>query len=635
LDTKLKRSSPLAAWLAFFIGINILIASTIGGIYLAGKYRDISKGDYKGTRNFKWNVQSNFDLIIQSLESNKDFGWDYSNIVYFGSIENQKKQTNSEYKNFEEAVTSIKAKTSEYPFLVMWNGSDLSISDNGAILRASDDEVYSQMYARYAKQNQTKYKDYRVLIAVKEPLTVKYGGVYSSYIEWKLLGAAVPAVAISFGIGIVLLIISSIKRSSRKQFSNKLARLSGKVWIEVKIAISIFLLIPLSTNDDAVVIIGLVILFWWSYLMLIDLMVHGTGFFKNNSLTWVLNLYRSFENKKPFQKAMMNRFLFLVGIEFLLIFLVFALLVGGGDAVSFAFFFTALGVYFFYRYFRSYTKLITDIGKVVDQTELIRNGDLSTKLTLPVRSVMHKTADNLNHIQEGVSSAAQEQLRSERMKVELITNVSHDLKTPLTSIVNYIDLLSREELSPEHANDYVKVLSRKAARLTSLTQDLFDISKAQSGNLELNIERIDIVELIKQSIAELEERIAESGLNFRINLPQEKVYINADGRKLYRVFDNLISNILKYSLSSTRVYIDLFEDKDYISLSFKNIAAYEMNMSATDLMERFVRGDEARSTEGSGLGLAIVQSFVSLSGGEFNVDIDGDLFKAIVKFKKA
>jgi signal transduction histidine kinase len=201
-------------------------------------------------------------------------------------------------------------------------------------------------------------------------------------------------------------------------------------------------------------------------------------------------------------------------------------------------------------------------------------------------------------------------------------------------MVNYIDLLGRETLSPEHTNDYVKVLSKKAARLTSLTQDIFDISKAQSGNIELNIERIDIVELINQSIAELDDKIQESKLSFKIDLPQEKIYINADGRKLYRVFDNLISNILKYSQENTRVYIDLREDEDSILISFKNIASYEMNISADDLMERFVRGDESRTTEGSGLGLAIVQSFVALCGGSFEIKIDGDLFKAIVKFKK-
>jgi signal transduction histidine kinase len=471
-------------------------------------------------------------------------------------------------------------------------------------------------------------------MAVKSQFTTHAGGIYDSYVQWRLLRLAIPALSVFFLTGIILLIISSIKRGSRKEFSRKLAYYSGKVWLEVKILLSLFAFILLSViGNFSTGIIACAIVFWWAYLMLIDLFTNRTRFFTNNSITWILRIYRSYEEKKPFQKGMLMRFLLLTGIEAVLIFFTFVSALS--VSFPFAFLFIGLGIYLFYRYLKEYTGLVTDIGKVVDHTVLIRNGDLNTKLILSENSPMHKTAEDLSNIQEGVFTAVQEHLKSERMKIELITNVSHDLKTPLTSIVNYIDLLGRENLSPEHANDYVKVLSRKAARLTALTQDIFDISKAHSGNLELNIERIDIVELIKQSIAELDEKIQESTLNFKTTLPQDKIYISADGRKLYRVFDNLISNILKYSLENTRVYIDLTENEESVSLSFKNIASYELNMSAGDLTERFVRGEESRTTEGSGLGLAIVQSFVTLCGGSFDINIDGDLFKAVVKFKKA
>jgi signal transduction histidine kinase len=357
-------------------------------------------------------------------------------------------------------------------------------------------------------------------------------------------------------------------------------------------------------------------------------------FFSNNSITWLIGIYRTYEGRKPFQSAMMLRFAVLTAVEAVLIFFTFLTLSAYGEIKLFSLIFIGIGIYIYYRYTKLYEMAVADIGSIVDHIELVRGGNFSTKLNLNKASDMYAAAENLNHIQEGIQSSAMEQLKSERMKVELITNVYHDLKTPLTSIVNYIDLLSKENLSPDFANDYVKILIKKISRLTSLTQDLFDISKAQSGNLELNMERLNIVELIKQSIAEMDEKIKESGLNFKVNLPEHRIHINADGRKLYRVFENLISNILKYSLQNTRVYIDLIEDDTRVYLTFKNIAGYEMNIDPKEITERFIRGDEARSTEGSGLGLAIVQSFVSLCGGSFKIDIDGDLFKAVVSFTK-
>lgn len=641
MDTKLKKSNPLLAWLAFFIGINLIVASTFGGIFLASHYESIRTSDYKDTVSFKYNISTNFEMLLQTLTGNQDYTWGSRNLSYFGifqngqNIENQVIKTNIGIENYNDAVDYLKNKPGEYNYIFIWDGSHFSIIDDTKSLNPYNDEVYSGMIDMYKTSKKPDLNEYKIVMGVKSKFSTLGGGIYNSYLKWKVLYLAVPVAAVSFVIGVILLIFSSIKRTSRKELSGRLAYYSGKVWFEIKAIISLFMLFltaRIYASIEVEVIIISAIDFWWVYLMLLDLWVNRERFFANNSINWVLRLYHSYENKKPFQKGMLIRLLSLVGTEIVLILLSLASL--GSSSGIFSLLFVALGVYLFYIYLNDYRKFIDDIGRVVDHTKLIRNGDLNTKLILPVDSPMHKTAEDLSNIQEGVFIAVQEQLKSERMKIELITNVSHDLKTPLTAMVNYIDLLGRETLSPEHTNDYVKILSKKAARLTSLTQDIFDISKAQSGNIELNIEKIDIVELINQSIAELDDKIQESKLSFKIDLPNEKIYINADGRKLFRVFDNLISNILKYSLENTRVYIDLTEDEDSILISFKNIASYEMNMSADDLMERFVRGDESRTTEGSGLGLAIVQSFVALCGGSFEIKIDGDLFKAIVKFKK-
>ena len=219
------------------------------------------------------------------------------------------------------------------------------------------------------------------------------------------------------------------------------------------------------------------------------------------------------------------------------------------------------------------------------------------------------------------------------MKTELITNVSHDLKTPLTSIINYIDLLKRENIEPEEARDYVNVLDNKAQRLKVLIEDLFEASKAASGAMELNIEKIEIVQLLKQVLGENDERINENKLNLKVNIPEEKIYIKGDGKRLYRVFENLISNVVKYSLSNTRVYIDVTKEDDDVKIVMKNIAAYELNFDVNEITERFKRADEARTSEGSGLGLAIAKSIVELHGGKFDIEIDGDLFKSIILLK--
>ncbi|SCK03923.1 Alkaline phosphatase synthesis sensor protein phoR [uncultured Clostridium sp.] len=278
-------------------------------------------------------------------------------------------------------------------------------------------------------------------------------------------------------------------------------------------------------------------------------------------------------------------------------------------------------------------KKLAYLEKIMDGAKDGAEGRLTYKIEERGQGRFRDLAHNINNMKEGLRESIQKEVKSERMKTELITNVSHDLKTPLTSIINYIDLLKRENIEPEEARDYVNVLDNKAQRLKVLIEDLFEASKAASGAMELNIEKIEIVQLLKQVLGENDERISNNGLNLKVNTPEEKIYIKGDGKRLYRVFENLISNVIKYSLANTRVYIDVIKEDENVKIIMKNIAAYELNFDVNEITERFKRADEARTSEGSGLGLAIAKSIIELHGGKFDIEIDGDLFKSIILLK--
>lgn len=275
-------------------------------------------------------------------------------------------------------------------------------------------------------------------------------------------------------------------------------------------------------------------------------------------------------------------------------------------------------------------KELDEIKKGVSE---IRNGNTAYKITEPKSEDMKILADNINDIAKGLDESVSAKLKAERLKTDLITNVSHDLKTPLTSIISYTELLSKVDDLPEEAKDYVQVISKKSERLKNLTQDLFDISKVQSGNEDVVLEKLDVSLLINQSLGELDSEIKKSELPFCVDTPKE-LYISADGRKMSRVVSNLINNILKYSMKNTRVFITAFEKDGEIIMEFKNISSYPMDFNADEIVGRFVRGDESRTAEGNGLGLAIAKSYTEICNGQFEVIIDGDMFKAIIKFIK-
>lgn len=287
-------------------------------------------------------------------------------------------------------------------------------------------------------------------------------------------------------------------------------------------------------------------------------------------------------------------------------------------------------LYFVLR--RYVSKLQKKYGLLLKATNEIAQGNLNVTIEEDL-GVFEPFKPQIYRIEEGFRNAVAEEVKSQRMKSELITNVSHDLKTPLTAIITYVKLLQESGVTEEQRKEYLETLDRKSLRLKVLIEDLFEVSKANSQNITLDIRNVDIVSMVKQVEFEMEDKLADAGLDVRMSLPEEKVIVPLDSQKTFRIFENLFGNIAKYALPGTRVYVNGFTAKEDVTIILKNITAQELSVSGAELTERFVRGDTSRNTEGSGLGLAIAKSFTELQGGKFRIELDGDLFKVVLTWK--
>lgn len=354
-------------------------------------------------------------------------------------------------------------------------------------------------------------------------------------------------------------------------------------------------------------------------------------FFKNSItyriLKWLVQKYKNVKNMISSNKNLGGKIaLYFIGI------VTISILIG----LIFREFGILLDIVFWIWCYYKIMKEVDKFKQIHDATEKIYKGDTNIKLDESLYTgVLKELAIYINDIAGGFSNAIKESLKSERLKTELITNVSHDIKTPLTSIINYVDLLKQENIQNEKAKEYIEVLDNKSQRLKKLIEDLVEASKASSGNIKINKEVLNVKELLNQVTGEFEDKFNSRGLNIISKLPEETVYIKADSRYLYRVLENTYSNVAKYAEENTRVYIDcILEEENTVAIYVKNISKDELNISAEELMQRFVRGDKSRNTEGSGLGLSIAKSLTELQDGTFNIYLDGDLFKVAIKFKR-
>lgn len=290
----------------------------------------------------------------------------------------------------------------------------------------------------------------------------------------------------------------------------------------------------------------------------------------------------------------------------------------------------ALGITTFYVL----CKKVEELNKIQMALKSIYDGDTNIELNPnELKGVLKQMAVYIDDIAGGLSNAIEQSLKSERLKTELITNVSHDIKTPLTSIINYVDLLKKEKMPNEKATEYLMILDNKSQRLKKLTEDLVEASKASSGNIKLNKEKLNVKELVQQVSGEFEDRFKERNLEEITTFPEQDVYIKADGRYMCRILENVYSNVDKYAMENTRVYLDVVKNQHTVVIQMKNISKQELNISADELMQRFVRGETSRNTEGSGLGLSIASSLTELQGGKFHIYLDGDLFKVTIGFE--
>lgn len=566
-----------------------------------------------------------------------------------------------------------------YNFLLYFDGQKVTIKKNGKDLNIYGDGQYRNDGGWFVPGYKNfpvdgKYGKARITIAaIDEPqlYTVAfYGNGYGYYDGGNRLYQIVQDLQetrdemssffFTLVAAAIFLLVGRIFRKEKRQADRKLAFFTGKLWYEAKVLIFlipagflVYQLIPMINNIyygglnpdiyyeyalKQIIPLELVV-FWIIWLGLNDACYNRHVW--NNSICRRIRHNLSVRQLQyPFQRRMLLRYrkILILSAFVIVVLLVIIVAWGRGEYSYWAALTAAAAIGIVgvsaaeIRFLMQLSREAQDVGDLVDQISAVREGDMEAPLYLPEDSDLYDAVTNLNEIQGGMKEAIKEQLQSERMKVELIANVSHDIKTPLTSIISYVELLKEEEDLPDYVKDYISILESKSQRLKTMVQDVFEVSKAASGELPVKLETIDFAKLLRQTMADMEEEIHSSCVTVRAQIPEDEEFIRADGQRLYRVFQNLIQNALKYSLDGSRVYIALKREDGMLTASVTNTSADELDGSI-DYTARFTRGDSSRTDGGSGLGLSIAQSFTEACGGTFRVDIIADLFTAYVTFK--
>ena len=641
MATKLKKSRPGAAFVLFALSLTIVIAAVAGGLYLwaAGAVAL----DYKETPRYQQAVNRMISDAYAIAENGPDGDAGLTlrndlNVDYF--IEGRS------FRLWSDDISDATAKA-----MYERISANMDAAGYEHVIYAVDGVITQQIQtsrgqgvntAAYQWAGTEQQASFCLAIRPESGL-VNYGLIYDAYYQWYYASVFLVAGAAVVAVALIILLCTLVRRRTLAEAHRRIAAALGHIWMEPKLvlllgaltlgawtAVETFAFREIGTLPGLAVILAC---FWCAWLMLTDLSINGIqAFFSNNSFMSVARFLRGLENKYDFLARMKQRLILLLAAECVIavpaVFLTAWVLLDwiGEIWIAVVLLLAALGLFLLAGYVREYNRNVDDFGRVIDYVGQMRSGSLCEPLS--VSGDFAGLAADLNDIMDGVNRAVEEQMPSERMKIELVTNVSHDLKTPLTSIINYVDLLGREQLRPDFANDYVQIIDQKAKRLKNLVQDLFEISKANSGAIDVHPEQIDVVSLVGQTIAELDA--SAGGVQIKPQFSAARLFVWADGKMLHRVFENLLGNALKYSMSGTRVYVSAHQNGDSVEVAFKNIANYEMTFSADDIVERFQRGDASRTGEGSGLGLAIAKSFTELSGGTLHIELDGDLFKAIV-----
>ncbi|WP_130868975.1 sensor histidine kinase [Intestinimonas massiliensis (ex Afouda et al. 2020)] len=673
MDTKSRSVKPGLALLAFILGITLLLYSGAGWLYLLVSTSsatrvnvlDAFRSDYQQTAAFRSMLGSDLYSLLHYAVSSEYYASpplaeEDVNLLYLVEKGDMLRSSNT-----AADLSSPDTLPEGYNFLLRFTGGTASIWKDGRELdvygdgffRGTEEDWYVPGYANGGTHDEAEYDSVTVYIAAAaEPADYGTGyGPYSlvqdmtrvrTYLIWLLL---VPPAA-----GVAFLVWAILWRKHKLRADQAVAWFTGHIWLEVKAA----LLIPLVFLwcGCAVSLIELFVHYnyggivwclatplplWWSYFCLNDLR-YNLGQLRSHSFCAAcVRLFRRQELGWTVQKRMDRRAVlqFVLCVPFFLVWAaqfpnlylrrfysgLLPLLLAGLFLAGAALIAAQI------RLMTANRKTTADTDKLLTHIQAAGAGQPTGALVLPEDSDLRQAADSLGHMEDGLRAALAEQMKSERTKIELIANVSHDLKTPLTSIVSYVELLQQEEGLPEHVRDYVRILAEKAQRLQTMVRDVFEVSKAAAGNLPVAMAPLDYAKLLRQTLADMSEEIEAASASLRPRLPQEPVWIEADGDRLYRVFQNLIGNALKYALEGSRIYLDLNVDQGQAAAVLRNISRDELPQDV-DLTERFVRGDASRTDGGSGLGLSIARTFTEACGGSFTLRTEADLFTVQVSF---
>ncbi|HKM34468.1 MAG TPA: histidine kinase dimerization/phospho-acceptor domain-containing protein [Lachnospiraceae bacterium] len=564
---------------------------------------------------------------------------------------------------------------------IIKDGKEMDVYGNGIYYSGGEYAVpgYSNFKADSSLENVTV-----TLIAIQTPLEYRiagsknescyYGNTFYLNHDMQNLNSGWQKVFLFVIAGIFLLIPAIIMRRGFHSYREKLADFLNNIWIEAKLLL-VILVASVAMHSGMVSSFGytyayefgyymynsgsfisaiitiiqnlffelfdnplwFLTFFWIMYFVIFDI-VHNHKKKQNGLL---LKLIRSFNDrnlKLNFSKRQVRR------VSVLLLCTVIALILFGMGMIMFAYgsdesslIFPIIGLVLlfvsFFWYCRTMRSQAADLDMLNDQIEKISRGNYDPQKMPFSGNDFQKTEQNLLQIQSGIKNAVDDQLRSERMKVDLVANVSHDLKTPLTSIISYVQFLKEEDTLPDHVKDYIRILDEKSARLGEMVQDVFSISKATSGQLPVQMEVLDFGKLLNQTLADMEETISKCSISIKSDIQEHEYFIEADGQRMYRVCQNLIQNALKYSLEGSRMFISLKQVKEQAVATFMNTSKAELDQG-TDFVARFVRGDSSRTDGGSGLGLSIAKSFTEACGGDFTIEVNGDTFVVTISFEQ-
>lgn len=642
---KTKRSGIIATLIALF-----LIGCTVSGVlYIADSSVNVELSDMLCLKYSDSRVCLNmFNSLISyaSQYAKQDASGVSTNFDFYEYVTNSDGESyysGLSYSLTEQGLEPIENQE-HYPAYIIYESASekLRMYLNGKEYQIPEDlqtTAASMLFSNSALKflNSQYGNDCVVRAAYGEK---QYSAYKSDFILTLVIMWAFPVV---FLLGLALLIIGLCARGKKEAYMRISKTFTSGLFFELKwvvvfgtACLSVFFISSFSPyNNYAFLFPCAAVLLWALWVMirlnLCDIANVGIGrYFSNNIFGWFFRLVGGGKKYNYFAKRLRRCFIwYVIGEIFFLFWLLGAI---GMDSGFLVFLSLLLMVLYTVVFWASAFRILTDADRLTKKIVEISNTGTSD-IVIPQNSTVAFADDALTKIENSCKTAAEKSLRDERTKIELITNVSHDLKTPLTSIISYTDLLSKtEKLQPEEARDYVAVLKAKTQRLKKLIEDLFELSKATTKDIELNIQTIDFTRLVKQALSYNADAIEASGLTFVCDITDEPAMISADGSRLHCVVDNLVGNALKYAMPGSRVYIKLVTDGVHALFQIKNVSAQQLNITAQELTERFVRGDDSRTTEGSGLGLAIASTYTELCGGKLKLTIDGDLFKAEVIF---